>query len=115
MQEISGAFRDFMRIDVRAYVALRAGRTDEVRRLFLGPEISNFRHAAAAAHRLGELEAARADAEDRMFSDSRREALRYLIAASIVAALLVSILLVTAVDLARSAERTLEGPVAPDG
>jgi hypothetical protein len=109
VRQISGAFREFMRVDARAYAALRAGRTTEVRRLFLGPEIANFEHASAAAQRLAELEAARADAEDRKFTDSRRDALRYLIAASILAALLVAILLVTAVDLARTAERSLEG------
>jgi cytochrome oxidase assembly protein ShyY1 len=109
VQQISGAFREFMRVDARAYAALRAGRTAEVRRLFLGPEIANFEHASAAAQRLAELEAARANVEDRKFTDSRRDALRYLIAASILAALLVAILLVTAVDLARTAERSLEG------
>jgi cytochrome oxidase assembly protein ShyY1 len=112
---VESAFTDFMRLDAVAWAALRADKTDQVRRLFLGPEIANFERAAAAAQRLAELEAARADAEDRRFTDSRRDALRYLIAASILAALLVAILLVTAVDLVRSAERTLEGPVAPDG
>jgi methyl-accepting chemotaxis protein len=108
IQRIVTALREFMRVDRQAFAALRAGRTAEVRRLFLGPEIRNFQRAAAAAEELAKLEAARATAEDRKFRDARKDALRYLILASIVAALLVGILLVTAVDLARSAERALE-------
>jgi hypothetical protein len=110
VEEIAAAFREFMRVDVQAFAALRSGRTAEVRRLFLGPEIVNFQRAAGAAQRLAALEAARADAEARAFRDARRDALRYLIGASIIAAVLVAILLATAVDLARTAERKLELP-----
>jgi hypothetical protein len=110
VRRIAAALTDFMRVDVQAYAALRAGRRAEVRRLFLGPEIANFERAAAGAERLATVEAARASAEDRRFTDARRDALRYLIVAGIVSALLVGILLVTAVDLARSAERRLEPP-----
>jgi hypothetical protein len=105
---VDDAFRDFMRVDVRAFAALKAGRAAEVKRLFLGPEIVNFQRAAAAAQRLATLEEARAAAEDRRFRDARHDALRYLIAASIFAALLVAILLATSVDLARRAERAIE-------
>ena len=110
VRRIAAALTDFMRVDAQAYAALRAGRRAEVRRLFLGPEIANFERAAAGAERLATVEAARASAEDRRFTDARRDALRYLIVAGIVSALLVGILLVTAVDLARSAERRLEPP-----
>jgi hypothetical protein len=110
VEEIASAFRGFMRIDAQAYSALREGRTAEVRRLFLGPEIENFQRAAAAAQRLAALEAAQANAEARAFRDARRDALRYLIGASIIAAVLVGILLATALDLARTAERKLELP-----
>ncbi len=110
VRRIAAALVDFMRVDVQAYAALRAGRRAEVRRLFLGPEIANFERAAAGLERLATVEAARASAEDRRFTDARRDALRYLIVAGIVSALLVGILLVTAVDLARSAERRLEPP-----
>jgi hypothetical protein len=105
--QISAAFDDFMRLDARAYAALRAGRPGVVRKLFLGPEIRNFQRAADAAQRLAALAEARAAAEARRFGDTRRESLRYLIGASVLAALLVAILLATAVDLARSVERTL--------
>jgi hypothetical protein len=97
-----------MRVDRQAYAALRAGHEAEVRRLFLGPEIGNFQRAAAAAQDLATLEDARASAEERRFDKARKDALRYLILASILAGVFVAILLATAVDLARSAERALD-------
>lgn len=114
LTEITAAFGDFMRLDRVAWSALQAGRTAQVREIFLGPEIANFRRAAAGAERLAQVEAERANAEERKFRDARREALRYLIGASIVAALLVAILLVTALDLARMAERALAQPPSPE-
>jgi methyl-accepting chemotaxis protein len=108
LRRITNAFDEFMRVDAQAFAALRAGRAGEVRRLFLGPEIANFQHAAAAAQALATLEAGRARAEDRTFREARKDALRYLILAGILAALVVGILLATAVDLARSAERALQ-------
>jgi hypothetical protein len=107
VDEIQAATTDFDRLDARAWTALQAGRTDQVRRIFLGPEIENFQRAAAAAQALADVEARRAGAEDRKFEDARKEALRLLIGAAIVAALLVVLLLVTAIDLARLAERAL--------
>lgn len=105
---VTDAFDDFMRLDVVAWRALRQGRTQEVRRLFLGPEIRNFQRAASAAQQLAEAEAANAQAQEKKFRDARRDGLRYLIGASVIAALLIVILLVTANDLARRAERALE-------
>ena len=107
VDEIEAATNDFERLDDRAWKALQSGRTDEVRRLFLGPEIANFQRAATAAQALADLEARRADSEDTKFEDARKDALRLLIGAAIVAALLVVLLLVTAIDLARLAERAL--------
>jgi methyl-accepting chemotaxis protein len=112
LEEITVAFEDFMRLDRVAWAALQAGRTAEVRRLFLGPEIGNFRRAAAAAQGLAQFEEERANVEDRKFRDTRKDALRSLIGASIMAALLVAILLVTALDLARMAEGALTPPPA---
>jgi hypothetical protein len=97
-----------MRLDDQAFEALQAGRTEEVKRLFLGPELTNFGRAAMAAERLAAYEAGRVTAEDRAFKDARRDALRLLIAVSAIAALLVVILLITANDLAKAAETTLE-------
>jgi methyl-accepting chemotaxis protein len=114
VEEITVAFDDFMRLDRVAWAALQAGRTAEVRRIFLGPEIANFTRAAAGAQGLAQVEDERANAEERRFRDARRDALRSLIGASIVAGLLVAILLVTALDLARAAERRLTPPSPGD-
>src|SRR5262245_53663584 len=111
--EIEQAFNKFMALDGVAYRALQNGKTDEVRRLFLGPEIVNFQRAAKAAEELAALEAARAAAADKAFEDAQNDALRLLILASIVAAVLVALLLVTAWDLARAAERTLASAPPP--
>jgi hypothetical protein len=105
---IADAAKDFDRLDVVAWAALQAGRTDQVRRIFLGPEIANFQRAAAAAQQLAELEDANARSQEREFEDSRHDALRVLVGAGIVSALLIVILLVTAMDLARQAEGKLE-------
>jgi len=115
LEEITVAFEDFMRLDRVAWAALEAGRTAEVRRLFLGPEIANFKRAAAGAQGLAQFEEERANVEDRKFRDTRKDALRSLIGASIMAALLVAILLVTALDLARMAEGALtSSPASKD-
>lgn len=108
LDRIQAATEDFARLDAVAWAALQAGRTDDVRRILLGPEIENFQRAAGAAQELAELEEARAAAQERAFKDARADALRLLLGASIVAALLVVILLTTATDLVRQAERTLE-------
>lgn len=105
--EVDRAFQEFMRLDRVAFATLQAGRFDEVRRLFLGPEIVHFQHAARAAEELAQLEAARASIEERRFEDARADALKILLIAAIVTALFVAILLVTATDLVRRAERAL--------
>jgi CHASE3 domain sensor protein len=110
---IESAFDDFMRLDAVAFAALEEGRTTAVKRIFLDPEIKNFQRAAAGAEALSRLELARASQADKAFSDARREALRLLVIASIIAAVMVALLLVTAIDLARAAERALAaGPAA---
>jgi hypothetical protein len=112
LDELSRAFDDFMRLDVRAWAALQAGQTEEVKRLFLGPEIVNFERMALAAQRLATFEDAFANREEQEFRSARKDALRYLIGASVIAGLLVAILIATALDLVRSAERGLEQPPA---
>ena len=97
-----------MRLDRIAFAALKSGRTEAVRRIFLGPEINNFRRGAQAADALASLASARVEDEDRSFKDARSEALRLLIVSAFGAALFVVILLVTAIDLVRQAERALE-------
>jgi CHASE3 domain sensor protein len=108
LDEIESAFDDFMELDTQAFAALQAGRAQEVKRLFLGPELTNFGRAATAAQRLAAYEEARVTAQDKAFKDARRDALRLLIAVSAIAALLVVILLITANDLAKAAESALE-------
>jgi CHASE3 domain sensor protein len=108
LDEIEAAFDDFMELDAEAFTALQAGRTEKVKRLFLGPELENFDRAATAAQRLSAYEAARVTTQDRAFKDARKDALRLLIAVSVIAALLVVILLITANDLAKAAESALE-------
>jgi hypothetical protein len=107
LDQVTAAFNDFMEIDREAFAALQAGRANKVKELFLGPEIANFRRAASAAQSLAAYEAARSDAQDRAFKDARKDALRLLIAVSVIAGLLVVILLITANDLARTAEEGL--------
>ena len=112
--DIEKAFNAFMALDVVAYRALQNGNADEVKRLFLGPEIRNFQRAAEGADQLATLQAAQGAAAEKAFEDARSDALRLLILASIVAAVLVALLLVTAFDLARAAERTLASSPPPD-
>jgi len=108
LDRVSAAADDFMRLDRAAWTALQAGRKEEVRQLFLGPEIENFKRAAAAAQELATLEDRYASREEERFHKAHHDALRLLIVAAIVASLLVAILLVTANDLARAAEGRLQ-------
>jgi hypothetical protein len=101
LEEIRKAAGQFMRLDAVAYRALRAGRPDEVKRLFLGPELALFQRAASAAQKLSALEDARAAREERRFEDARSDALKILLICAIVTAVFVAILIVTALDLAR--------------
>jgi hypothetical protein len=99
---------DFARLDDASWAALQAGRPDEVKRILLGPELDNFRRAAAASQTLAAFESAQTAKQDKAFKDARSDALRLLVLCSIVAGLLVFILLLTASDLARRAEGKLD-------
>jgi hypothetical protein len=114
VDEVESAFDDFMRLDAEAFGALQAGRSDTVRRILLGPELTNFSRAARAAQQLAALEDARAAAQEQAFRDARNDALRFLILAALVAGALVAVLLVTATDLARSAEQALDATSSRD-
>jgi hypothetical protein len=98
----------FARLDDASWAALQAGRPDEVKRILLGPELDNFRRAAAASQALAAFETAQTAKQDKAFKDARSDALRLLVLCSIVAGLLVFILLLTASDLARRAEGKLD-------
>ena len=103
-----------MRLDGEAYAAVQSGRTAEVKRLLLGPEIVNFHRAAAASQGLASLESSKASREDASFRDTRRDALRLLLIATLVTGLFVVILLMTANDLARTAEGRIDDARAGD-
>jgi CHASE3 domain sensor protein len=107
LDQVEDAFNDFMRLDDQAYAALQADDLQTVKDIFLGPELVNFSRAAAASQRLASYEAGRVAVQDKAFKDARQDALRLLIAVSAIAGLLVVILLITANDLARTAEGKL--------
>lgn len=105
LDRIGAAADEFMRLDAQAWAALEAGRDETVRRILLGPEIASFQQAARAAQELAALEDAHAGEQAKAFEDARSDALRLLIVSAVGAALFVVILLLTAVDLLRRAER----------
>ena len=105
LARIRAAFNDFMRLDDDAFAAVQAGRDQRVRDILLGPEIRNFQRAARASDQLATFEAQRSANENDQFVDARREIQRLMVIAALVAGLFVLILLVTANDLARLAER----------
>ncbi len=108
LNRVESAAADFMRLDGQAWTALQAGREAEVQRILLGPELVNFRRAATAAQELASAESRQAAREELAFKKARTDALRLLIISAILASVFVAILLVTAIDLARAAERALE-------
>jgi hypothetical protein len=93
----------FLTLDDEAITALRAGRTERVRQIFLGPEIARFQQMASAAAQLAAYEAREAERSRRASADERRRARRVLIAVALGAAVLIVLLLVTAQDVARAA------------
>jgi hypothetical protein len=113
LAQLRGGLREFLVLDDVAYRALQDGRTERVRRIFLGPEITRFRTMAAAAADLAAYEATRADATRRAFDDEHRDARRQLVAVGLGAGVLIVLLLLTAQDVARAAlERRDEGTAA---
>ena len=103
LAELQAEFGEFMALDAVAYRALRAGREERVRQIFLGPEIERFERLAATAGRLARYESRRAVATERAFDKARNDARRRLIAVALGAAVVIVLLLVTAGDLARMA------------
>lgn len=100
---LRAGFDAFMELDVVAYRALRAGQTERVRRIFLGPEIENFRTMAQAADGLATVQAQQVTTARAAFADERRGARRRLVAVALGAGVLIVLLLVTAQDVARAA------------
>jgi hypothetical protein len=104
--ELRREFAGFMALDRVAYRALRAGREERVRDIFLGPEIARFSAMADTAGALASYERRRAEATRRAFDDARDDARKRLITVGLGAGIVIVLLLVTASDVARLA---LEG------
>ena len=103
---VDAVFDDFMGLDRVAYAALKAGRPERTKQIFLGPEIRNFERMAVAAQALATYEAAQQRATERSFQDEKRDARRAIIALALGAGLVIVLLLVAANDVVRMA---LEG------
>jgi hypothetical protein len=100
---LSADFERFMQLDVVAYRALRDGREEVTKRIFLGPELVRFEAMAETAEELARYERRRAAATERAFDDARDDARKRLIAVALGAGLVIVLLLVTAWDVARLA------------
>ena len=100
---IQTSLRGFLGLDVVAYRALRAGRPERTKRIFLGPEIEHFEAMAGAADDLADLQARRVAGARAAFADERRSARRKLVAVGLGAGVLILLLLITAQDVARAA------------
>jgi hypothetical protein len=99
-------FDRFMELDDVAYRALRGGRPEVTKRIFLGPELVQFESMAHTAEELARHEERQAAAAERGFEEARDDARKRLIAVALGAGLVIVLLLVTAWDVARLA---LEG------
>ena len=106
LRDLQREFAGFMALDVVAYRALRQGREQRVRDIFLGPEIRRFTAMADTADGLAGYEQQRAVATRKAFDDARDDARKRLIAVALGAGIVIVLLLITASDVARLA---LEG------
>jgi hypothetical protein len=103
LARLRSSFDAFMRLDVVAYRALRAGKKDRVREIFLGPEIRNFEAMASAAGQLAAEEARRNAEVEQKFDDRLSDAKKTLVVVGLGAGVLIILLLLTASDIARLA------------
>jgi hypothetical protein len=103
LARLRSSFDAFMRLDVVAYRALRAGQEERVRQIFLGPEIRNFEAMAAAAGQLAAEEARRTAEVQRRFDQRLTDAKKTLVVVGLGAGVLIILLLLTASDIARLA------------
>ena len=90
----------------RVRSAAGAATRRSCKRIFLGPELTQFRAMADTAQRLAQYEQQRATATEKAFDTTRDDARKRLIAVALGAAIVIVLLLVTAWDVARMA---LEG------
>jgi hypothetical protein len=114
LDRLRTGLRGFLALDDVAFAALRQGRTERVRQIFLGPEIARFEAMASAAADLASYEARQSAATRQAFADEQRDARRRLVAVALGAGVLIVLLLLTAQDVARAAlERRGEDPLPP--
>lgn len=116
LRDLRREFAGFMALDVVAYRALRQGREQRVRDIFLGPEIARFTAMADTANDLAAYERRRADETQTAFDDARDRARKRLIAVALGAGIVIVLLLITASDVARMAlegERQRRGRAGP--
>jgi hypothetical protein len=106
VSQLDRRFESFMELDSTAFRLLQQGREEEVRNIFLGPELDRFEAMAATAQQLAAYEIDEATATETAFDEARDDARRRLIAVALGAGVVVILLLVTANDIARMA---LEG------
>jgi hypothetical protein len=111
LKRLRSSFDAFMALDVVAYRALRDGRDERVKQIFLGPEIRNFEEMAAAAGQLAAEEARRNAEVQRQFDQRLTDAKKSLVVVGLGAGVLIVLLLLTASDIAR---RTLEQQATQD-
>jgi hypothetical protein len=112
LDELNREFDAFMALDVVAWNALREGRSEETKRILLGPELRRFEAMAATAEELATYQANQATATDADFDQARDDARRGLVAVALGAGVVILLLLVTANDIARMAlegERSVRG------
>jgi len=103
LRDMTSDFDRFIDLDLLAYAALREGDDARVKRIFLGPELRLFDLMAGHAQALALYEMRRARGTEQAFDNAREDARRGLIAVALGAALVIILLLVTAVDIARHA------------
>jgi hypothetical protein len=103
LADIRSNFDDFMQLDAVAYGALKRGDDARVKQIFLGPELRLFDGMAQRSDELARYEARGSSVTEKSFDTSREDSRRGLIAVGLGAALVIVLLLVTAVDIARLA------------
>jgi hypothetical protein len=103
LDELDGAFDQFMALDEDAWSALQEGRPAETKRILLGPELEHFDTMARAAGDLADEQDRRAAAASQEFDDARDDARRELVAVAIGAGVVIVLLLLTVQDVVRLA------------
>jgi hypothetical protein len=103
LDELGGAFDQFMALDEDAWSALQDGREAETKRILLGPELEHFETMAGAAGELASEQDRLSAEASRGFDDAREDARRELVAVALGAGVVIVLLLLTVWDVVRLA------------